>query len=191
MTTVGCRKLGKLATALAPPVRSSSMTYRAELARSHPNLVPRWLNSLWDSHPLVVVTGVVVVALAVAVGLLWPLTDAIAAHDVGLIAGPKRAPALQSAREAARTQLLTLGAGAFCCRRTVVYRAKLPPVPRRARCYRGRCDPLPRRATDRHRQDDDHPHPSGRRPTECCRRPRYVMTSLYSCPQRSGARVSR
>ena len=37
----------------------------------------------------------------------------IAAHDVGPVAGPARAASLQSAREAARTQLLTLGAGVF------------------------------------------------------------------------------
>jgi uncharacterized protein YjbI with pentapeptide repeats len=56
---------------------------------------------------------VAVVALAVSVALIWPVTDLIAAHDVGLITGIKRAVALQAAREAVRTQLLTLGAGVF------------------------------------------------------------------------------
>jgi Pentapeptide repeats (8 copies) len=77
------------------------------------SLAPRWLRKLWADHPLAVASGVVVLALASAVGLLWPLTDVIAAHDVGLITGAKRAPALQAARAVARTQLLTLGAGVF------------------------------------------------------------------------------
>jgi hypothetical protein len=53
------------------------------------------------------------VASLVAVGvLIWPVTDLIAAHDVGsAITGAARAGQLQTAREAVRTQLLTLGAG--------------------------------------------------------------------------------
>jgi len=35
-------------------------------------------------------TLLVVAGVAVIVGLLWPLTDLIAAHDVGLIAGPQQ-----------------------------------------------------------------------------------------------------
>jgi hypothetical protein len=54
-----------------------------------------------------------VAAVLVIFALLWPITDLIAAHDVGRIAGPQRADHLQSAREAVRTQLLTLGAGVF------------------------------------------------------------------------------
>ena len=79
----------------------------------NPSVVPRWLKALWDAHPLVVVAGVTVIALAVTIALIWPVTDVIAAHDVGLITGPKRAAALQAARESVRTQLLTLGAGVF------------------------------------------------------------------------------
>ena len=79
----------------------------------HPNAVPRWLKALWDAHPLVVAAIAAVVAVAVSVALIWPITDLIAAHDVGLISGSKRAAALQTAREAVRTQLLTLGAGVF------------------------------------------------------------------------------
>ena len=78
-----------------------------------PNVVPAWLKKLWNAHPLVVVAGVAVVALALSVALIWPITDLIAAHDVGLITGSTRPPALQAAREAVRTQLLTLGAGVF------------------------------------------------------------------------------
>lgn len=62
---------------------------------------------------LLVTAAAVIVALAAAVGLLWPLTDLIAAHDVGQVTGPARAASLQTARAAARSQLLTLGAGLF------------------------------------------------------------------------------
>jgi Pentapeptide repeats (8 copies) len=48
-----------------------------------------------------------------AVVLLWPVTDMIATHDVGTITGAARAADLQTAHEAVRTQLLTLGAGVF------------------------------------------------------------------------------
>ena len=89
------------------------MADSAEPARPHKNLVPRWLKALWDTHPLVVASGAVAAVLAVALSLLWPLTDVIAAHDVGLITGSLRASRLQTAREAVRTQLLTLGAGVF------------------------------------------------------------------------------
>jgi hypothetical protein len=44
---------------------------------------------------------------------VWPITDLIAAHDVGRITGAGRLAHLQTAREAVRTQLLTLGAGVF------------------------------------------------------------------------------
>jgi hypothetical protein len=53
-----------------------------------------------------------VIAGFVLIGaVIWPITDLIAAHDVGQIAGAQRAAALQTAREAVRTQVLTLGAG--------------------------------------------------------------------------------
>lgn len=68
----------------------------------------------WRSHRgAVLVAGVVVAALAVAAAFIWPITDLIAAHDVGQIVGPHRATQLQTAREAVRTQLLTLAAGVF------------------------------------------------------------------------------
>lgn len=54
-----------------------------------------------------------IVALAVIWAILWPLTNALASHDVSGYAAAGRAAHLQSAREAARTQLLTLGAGLF------------------------------------------------------------------------------
>jgi hypothetical protein len=70
--------------------------------------------STWGAmRRLLVVAATVLVAVAVAVALLWPPTDVIAAHDVGLVTGSARAARLQSAREVVRTQLLTLGAGVF------------------------------------------------------------------------------
>ena len=59
--------------------------------------------------------GVLAVGAAAAViwAVLWPLTDVLATHDVGTITGPARAASLQSAHEAVRTQLITLGAGVF------------------------------------------------------------------------------
>ena len=52
--------------------------------------------------------GVVVIA-----ALLGPITDLIARHDVSALSQAQRAAHLQTARETARTQLLTLGAGIF------------------------------------------------------------------------------
>ena len=59
--------------------------------------------------------GVLAVGAAAAViwAVLWPLTDVLATHDAGTITGPARAASLQSAHEAVRTQLITLGAGVF------------------------------------------------------------------------------
>jgi uncharacterized protein YjbI with pentapeptide repeats len=67
-------------------------------------------NNAWR---LLVAAAVAVAALTVVVGLIWPITDLIAAHDVGAVTGPLGAQHLQAAREAVRTQLLTLGAGVF------------------------------------------------------------------------------
>ena len=59
--------------------------------------------------------GLAIAAVAVLfiVALLGPVTDLIARHDVAALAGSQRASHLQAARETARTQLLTLGAGIF------------------------------------------------------------------------------
>ena len=67
---------------------------------------------MWTTRRRILVTAaVVVVALAAMVGLLWPLTDLIAASDVSQVTGAARAASLQTARAAARSQLLTLSAG--------------------------------------------------------------------------------
>jgi hypothetical protein len=51
--------------------------------------------------------------VATVYGVFWPLSDLIARHDVGSIAGPQRAIALQTARDAARGRLVAFGAGLF------------------------------------------------------------------------------
>jgi uncharacterized protein YjbI with pentapeptide repeats len=65
--------------------------------------VMRWVGAL---------LGVAVALLAIVV-LLGPITDLIASHDVSSLTQVQRAGQMQSARETARTQLLTLGAGVF------------------------------------------------------------------------------
>ena len=69
---------------------------------------------LWRTDRSTVLTILAIAAaIAVAAALIWPITDLIAAHDVGHIAGPLPAARLQTAREAVRSQLLTLAAGVF------------------------------------------------------------------------------
>ena len=77
------------------------------------NLAPEWLTRIWGKQPLIVAAVVVAAAAAVIIVFVWPVTDLIALHDAGLITGPARAAALQTAREAVRTQMLTLAAGVF------------------------------------------------------------------------------
>lgn len=68
---------------------------------------------MWLAHkPLILAVSAAGVA-AVIVALVWPVTDLLAAHDVGRITGPQRAVHLQAAQETVRTQLLTLGVGLF------------------------------------------------------------------------------
>jgi uncharacterized protein YjbI with pentapeptide repeats len=80
------------------------------------------LKHVWGKHPLVAAVVMLLAAVAI-IALIWPITDLIAAHDVGPIAGVHRAASLQAAREAARTQLLTLGAGVFAAG-ALVYTAR-------------------------------------------------------------------
>jgi Pentapeptide repeats (8 copies) len=68
----------------------------------------------WRTYRSAIFIAVAVVgALATAAAFIWPITDLIASHDVGRTVGPQRATQLQTAREAVRTQLLTLAAGLF------------------------------------------------------------------------------
>jgi len=60
---------------------------------------------------VIAICGLIGAALVFVV--IWPVTDVIAAHDVGRITASQRQAQMQSAHEAVRTQLLTLGAGLF------------------------------------------------------------------------------
>jgi hypothetical protein len=85
-------------------------------------VLPNW--STWSPwRRLGVMVGVAVAVAAVIVVLFWPITDLIAAHDVGQITGPARALRLQMARDAARGRLLQLGAGIFAAG-ALVYTAR-------------------------------------------------------------------
>jgi len=66
-----------------------------------------WITANWCAGVLFIL------GLVLTIAVIWPVTDLIAAHDVGAIAGPARAARLPGAREVVRTQLLTLGAGLF------------------------------------------------------------------------------
>jgi uncharacterized protein YjbI with pentapeptide repeats len=68
---------------------------------------------LWRSHRPGLLAALAVAAIAYAVLLIWPISDLIAAHDVGTIAAPTRAMQLETARQDARTLLLTMSAGFF------------------------------------------------------------------------------
>jgi len=68
---------------------------------------PRGLR--WAIGVLVAVAG----ALAIAWVVFVPAADWIATHDVGPVTGALRTLRLQTARDAARGRLLTLGAGLF------------------------------------------------------------------------------
>ena len=65
----------------------------------------------------------VVLVLAAAWVLLVPAADWLATHDVGSVTGPLRTLRLQTARDAARGRLLTLGAGLFAVA-ALVYTAR-------------------------------------------------------------------
>jgi uncharacterized protein YjbI with pentapeptide repeats len=68
--------------------------------------LPRWLR--W------MIVGMAAVAVVLAAwALLVPVADWLARHDVGAVRGPLRTMRLQTARDAARGRLLTLGAGLF------------------------------------------------------------------------------
>lgn len=59
------------------------------------------------------VLAAVVAALAIVWVVFVPAADWLASHDVGQVTGPLRTVRLQTARDAARGRLLTLGAGLF------------------------------------------------------------------------------
>jgi hypothetical protein len=94
-----------------------------EPGTSHPNVVPTWLRKLWCRHPRWVLAAGAVMAVALIFVVIVLITFWIAALDVGPGTGAHHAAALQSAREAVRTQLLTLGAGVFAAG-ALVYTAR-------------------------------------------------------------------
>jgi pentapeptide repeat protein len=71
----------------------------------------RWTAMPRGLHWLVAGIAVVVLVVVVASVLFVPVADWLATHDVGSVTGPVRALRLQTARDAARGRLLTLGAG--------------------------------------------------------------------------------
>lgn len=72
------------------------------------------LADLWPAYRAVILGALALAsALALIGALVWPLTDLLAAHDVGVTGGAATAVHLQAAREAVRTQLLTAAAGIF------------------------------------------------------------------------------
>lgn len=68
-------------------------------------------------------TAAVLVVLAATWVLFVPAADWLATHDVGSVTGPLRTFRLQTARDAARGRLLTLGAG-FLAATALVYTAR-------------------------------------------------------------------
>jgi hypothetical protein len=71
------------------------------------------LSSWARCHPLVAGLAAAAVVLVAVLAVLWPLTDLLAAHDVGGIPAAVRTGHLQTAREDVRTELVTAGAGLF------------------------------------------------------------------------------
>jgi hypothetical protein len=49
------------------------------------------LSGLWRSHRAVVLISGVFAAVGLAITVIWPITDLIASHDVGVMANPQRA----------------------------------------------------------------------------------------------------
>jgi uncharacterized protein YjbI with pentapeptide repeats len=73
----------------------------------------RWKSTRGRAKRWLGIVGLAAIALLVVVALVWPITDLIAGHDVSALPPRLRPAHLQAARETARTQLLTLGAGLF------------------------------------------------------------------------------
>ena len=74
---------------------------------------PKW--STWQRLAAMAATATATAGggVAIIVALLWPITDLIATYDVGRVTGPLRTLRFQTARNAARGRMLTLGAGLF------------------------------------------------------------------------------
>ncbi len=108
---------GHIGQRIVSPERPITPFYMAlglpDFRKPYRRAVTSWLARMWREHRMSVIVVCVLAAAGLAVAFIWPFTDLIAAHDVGRIAGSQRALQLQAAREAVRTQLLTLAAGSL------------------------------------------------------------------------------
>jgi hypothetical protein len=88
-----------------PPGNQTEMAY----SDAKPLVWKRW--AAWPRNTQWVICGIIALVVAAAVSwvLVVPIADWLAGHDVGSAKGPL----LQTARDAARGRLLTLGAGLF------------------------------------------------------------------------------
>jgi hypothetical protein len=78
------------------------------------DVLKRWAAWLRDNRRVVGLAATVIVGgLVIAWVLFVPVADWLATHDVGPVTGAVRTLRLQTARDAARGRLLTLGAGIF------------------------------------------------------------------------------
>jgi uncharacterized protein YjbI with pentapeptide repeats len=77
------------------------------------NVLKRYVVELRGIRWVASVVVAVIALLVIAWLLLVPMTDWLATHDVGRVTGAARTVRLQTARDAARGRLLTLGAGLF------------------------------------------------------------------------------
>ena len=100
----------------------------------------RWADLPRGLRWLIAGIAVAVLVLGVAWALLVPAADALATHDIGSVTGPLRTLRLQTARDAARGRLLTLGAGLFAAgalfytaRNLGLYRRQLLSTEKRSR----------------------------------------------------------
>ncbi len=84
----------------------------------------RWVMWLRNHRRAVSLAAAAIIGgLLIAYALIVPATDWLAAHDVGQVAAKVRAARLQTARDAARGRLLTLGAGVLAAG-ALVYTAR-------------------------------------------------------------------
>ena len=77
------------------------------------HVLKRWVALPRGIRLVVGGAATVILIVAIAWTLIVPITDWLATHDVGPVTGAVRTLRLQTARDAARGRLLTLGAGLF------------------------------------------------------------------------------
>ena len=57
--------------------------------------VTSWLAGLWRTHRGAVIVACALAAAAIAGAFIWPITDLVAAHDVGTVARARGCPGLR------------------------------------------------------------------------------------------------